>query len=138
MNTKKFLIAGIAGGIIYLLLGWLIYGMLLRDFMKTTISGVDRGDAIVYWALIIGNLLMGFVLSYVVNRSRTASAIGGIKVGAVVGLLFAAGFDLVTYATTNLATPAQVIADVAAFTVLSAIAGAVVGLVSRSGAIATA
>jgi len=83
---------------------------------------------------------MGFVLSYVVNRGRRmlASPRAGIKAGMIVGVLFASGYDLVTYATTNLATPAQVITNIAAFTFVSAIAGAVVGLASRPDAVVAA
>ncbi|HEY2727733.1 MAG TPA: hypothetical protein VGI61_11205 [Parafilimonas sp.] len=138
MNTTKFFIGGIAGGIVYFLLGWLIYGMLLSNYMKSVVPGVDRGDAMVFWALIIGNLLMGFVLSYVLNRGGGASAGSGIKVGAVIGFLFSAGFDFVMYGTTNLITLHQLAADVVAFTVLSAIAGAVVGLVSKPRIVTTA
>ena len=139
MNTRKFLIAGILGGIVYFFLGWLIYGMLLNDYMRSSVAGVDRGH-INYVALVIGNFSMGFALSYVLNRGRRALASprAGIKAGTIVGLLFAAGYDLITYATTNLATPAQVITNIAAFTVVSAVAGAVVGLASRPDAVATA
>jgi len=44
MNTRKFLIAGISGGIVYFLLGWLIYGMLLNDYMRSSVAGVGRGN----------------------------------------------------------------------------------------------
>jgi hypothetical protein len=131
MNTKKFLIGGIAGGIVYFILGWLVYGMLLRDFMKSSIDGIDRGDSMIFWSLILGNLLLGCLLSYVINRTGAASVSDGLGTGAVIGLLFAAGFDLIMYGTTNLISLSQVAADVAAFTVISAIAGAVVALVSR-------
>jgi hypothetical protein len=32
MNVKNFIIGGIVGGIVNFLLGWIIYGMLLKDF----------------------------------------------------------------------------------------------------------
>jgi hypothetical protein len=34
MNTNKFLIGGIIGGIAYFLIGWLVWGMLLMNFMN--------------------------------------------------------------------------------------------------------
>jgi hypothetical protein len=131
MNTTKFFIGGIAGGVIYFFLGYLAYGILLANYMQSFVSGVDRTDAMVYWALILGNLLFGFVLSYVINRSGGASVTGGLVTGFVTGFLFIAGFDFVMYATTHLISLHQVAADTIAFTIISSIAGAVVAIVSR-------
>ena len=133
MNTSKFFIGGIAGGVIYFLLGYLIYGMLLANYMHShsPMQGVDRSmDTLVYWALIVGNLLFGFAISYAVNRGG-ASVTGGLATGFVIGFLFSAGFDFTMYATSHSISLHQVAADVAAFTVISAIAGAVVGAISR-------
>ena len=131
MNTKKFFVGGIAGGIIYLLLGYLIYGTLLRDYMKPLVDGVDRGDNEIFWSLIVGNLLLGFLISYVLNRLGVASVSDGLTTGAVTGLLFSSGYDLLMYGTTRLASLSQVAADIAAFTVISAVAGAVIAMVAR-------
>jgi hypothetical protein len=131
MNTKKFFIGGIAGGVVYFLLGWLLYGMLLSDFMKSS-AGIERAqDSMIFWSLILGNLLLGFLLSYVLNRSGAASVSDGLGTGFLIGLLFAAGFDLIMYGTTTLVSLKQVAADVATFAVISAIAGAVIALVAR-------
>lgn len=136
MNTTKFFIGGIAGGIIYFLLGWLVYAMLLANYMHSPVSGVERGDAIVYWSLILGNLLLGFVLSYVINRSGAVSVASGLGAGFITGFLFISGFDFIMHGTTHLITLHQVSADVIAFSVISAIAGAVVGIVSKPRVIA--
>lgn len=131
MNTRKFFLGGIAGGITYFLLGYLIYATLLRDYMRPLVDGVDRGDDEVFWTLILGNILLGFLISYVLNRSGVASVSGGLTTGAVTGLLFASGYDLIMYGTTKLVSLSQVAADVAAFTVISAVAGAVIAMVAR-------
>src|SRR5690242_16357464 len=131
MNTTKFFIGGIAGGVVYFLLGYLAYGVLLANYMQSFVSGVDRSmDSLVFWALIVGNLLLGFAISYVVNRSG-ASVANGLASGFVVGFLFSSGLNFIRYATTHAVSLHQVAADVAAFTVISAIAGAVVGAISR-------
>ena len=33
MDTKKFVLAGLIGGVAYFFLGWLVYGILLMDLM---------------------------------------------------------------------------------------------------------
>jgi len=131
MNTRKFLIGGITGGIVYFLLGYVIYGMLLRNYMKPYVAGVDRGDNLIFWAIILGNLLMGFLLSYVLNRANVSSIADGVVTGAVLGFLITSGFDMLTYGTTHLMSSKQIVLDAAASAVLSGIAGAVVAMVAR-------
>jgi hypothetical protein len=130
MNTNKFLIGGIIGGIAYFLLGWLIYGMLLMESMKSPIAGVDRApEEMVLWALILGNLLTGFLLSYIFSKSGVASIAAGITTGAVTGLLMSSSYDFVMYGVTNLFGTGfkLLLMDVAVFTVISGIVGAVIG-----------
>jgi hypothetical protein len=46
MNIKKVAIGGLAGGIVSFLLGWLIYGMLLVDYMTNNYSqAINRAEA---------------------------------------------------------------------------------------------
>jgi hypothetical protein len=130
MNTNKFLIGGIIGGIAYFLLGWLIYGMLLMDFMSSnTMAGVYKTEAdMVWWALIVGNIFSGLVLSYVLNKSGVSTASGGASVGAMLGLLITLAFDLTMYGTSNIFTSMTgLCADVAASIVISAIVGGIIG-----------
>ena len=135
MNTTKFFIGGIAGGVTFFLLGYLAYGILLANYMHSFVPGVDRSmDTLVYWALIVGNLSFGFAISYAVNRTSTSVA-GGLATGFMIGFLFSAGFDFTMYATTHSISLHQVAADVIAFTIISAIAGAVVGAICKPRAI---
>ncbi len=133
MNTKKFLIGGIVGGIVYFLLGYLFYGNLLSDFfMKNagSATGVSRAmDQFVWWALALGNVLGGCLLSYVFVKSNVNSVASGLATGAVVGVFTSGSYDLIMYATSNLMTTRGVLGDIGTFTVMSAITGAVVGWV---------
>ena len=132
MNSQKFVVGGIAGGIVNFLLGWLIYGMLLKDLMASSVaSGTMRADSdMIWWALIVGNLAMGFLLAYVIGKGGVASAGKGAATGFVVGLLVCLGYDLIMYATSTVMTSLKgVAADVAGTAVMFAISGAVVGWV---------
>lgn len=131
MDIKKLAIGGIVGGILFFLLGWLIYGMLLMDFMKNhpgVISGYDKAEPDMLY-LIIGNLASGFLMAYIFVKAGINSLMGGLITGAVVGLLMAASMDCIMYATTNLVSKNMMMADVLAATAMSAIVGAVTGLV---------
>ena len=132
MNTNKFLVGGIIGGIANFLLGWLIWGTLLMDFMNEHTSEVGKAamrgeENMIWWALIAGNLLYGLLLSYILNKSGTASASAGATAAAVFGLLFAGAVDLYIYAQMDLWDTTAIAVDVAANTVVTAIVGGIIG-----------
>lgn len=140
MNSKKILIGGLTGGIIYFLLGYLFYGNLfLNFFMKNagTATGVSRAmDQFVWWSLVLGNILGGCLLSYVFVKSNVKSAGSGLVTGAVIGFFTSASYDFVSYGTTNLVTTTGLLGDIGIFTLMSAITGAIVawvcGLIGKS------
>ena len=133
MSTKRFLAGTLAGAVVFFFLGYLFYGLLLQNFMKEnagTATNVQRDmNNYVWWALIAGNILMGALLSYVINKSNAASAQSGLKRGFIVFLLIGASMDMVMYATTNLSTYKAMGADIATMAVMGGIAGAVTGWV---------
>ena len=131
MNSQKFLVGGIVGGVLYFLLGWVVYGMLMKDFFAANLNapGTMRADAdMIWWALIVGQLAGGFLLAYIIGKANAASAGGGAAVGFVVGLLVGISFDFTMYGTSTILVSLKGIgADVAVFAVMSAIAGAGAG-----------
>ena len=137
MNSKNYFLAGILGGIVYFLLGWLVYGMLLMNYMEENAGlalGVNRVEML-FWSIGLGSLLYGFFLSYIfscVGQVKTAAA--GAKSGAWVGFLVAGAIDFTMYGTTNISTLNAVAVDILAATVLASITGAVVAWVLGAGA----
>jgi hypothetical protein len=131
MNSQKFIVGGLVGGIAYFILGWLIYGMLLKDFMAANFSTSMRPDAeTIWWALILGQLAAGFLTAYVIGKAGATTAGAGAGVGFVVGLLVCLGFDLTMYGvSTTISSLKGLAADVAASAVISAIAGGAIGWV---------
>ncbi len=133
MNMKKILIGGIAGGVAFFLLGWLCYGILFKDLMAAgagTATGVERTDEEMNLAAIfIGNLMWGFLFSIVFSWSKHDGLMSGLFMGAVVGLLMNGGSDFIMYGTSNLMTMTGTLIDIAVGTVLSTLAGGVIGWV---------
>jgi hypothetical protein len=134
MNTKKFLIGGITGGVAFFLLGWLVYGILLMDFMTShsnSTAGVFRPMAdMIWWAMIVGNLAMGLLLSYVLSKAGITSLSAGFTTGAVVGLFWAVAVDCMMYAQVNLYDTTAMAADIAASIVVTGIVGGIIGWVN--------
>ncbi len=133
MNTKNVLISGIAGGIAFFFLGWIIYGMLLMDYMTSVcpvIPGLNRPESeFVWWALIASNLLSGLFLAYIFDLGKISGWLNGAKTGAIVGFLMSTTWDLSFYSMTNMISRQGMIADVAAGTVMTALGGIVIGMV---------
>ncbi|WP_163710600.1 hypothetical protein [Mangrovibacterium lignilyticum] len=136
--TKKILLSGIAGGVIFFLLGWLFYGMLFADFFENnagTAIGVYKNDTeISLLLLFIGNLAWGFLLATIFGCWGTIkSAMDGTSKGFILGILMGLGIDLSMYATSNLMNFTAVVVDICIFGIVTAIAGAVVGAILSSG-----
>ena len=133
MDIKKLVIGGITGGILYFFLGWLVYGNLLAEFMKThpgTVTGVERAMEDMNWMyLVIGSLLSGFLIAFIFVKGNVDSLMNGLVTGVILGLLMSAAFDTIMYATTNIISKKMMLADVLASGAVSGIVGAIVGLV---------
>lgn len=126
---NKIVIAGIAGGVIFFLLGWLVYGIILMDFMSEN-SGLPPSlqkkmpDLL---PLAIANLAWGFLFALLLGKWSSYLTIGqGATRGALLALLVALFIDLSIYATTTIFNVNCLIADILAMTVIGAIGGAAI------------
>ncbi|MBS1667413.1 MAG: hypothetical protein JST58_08555 [Bacteroidetes bacterium] len=130
MNIKKLLLPGIAGGVVFFLLGWLIYGVVLMDFMKAhtgLVSAVDRPpNQMLFPYLFLGNLFSGFMFPYIFLRASVSKWMDGLIMGGILGFLISASYDCITYATTFLTSRSAMAADIVGYTIMSAVAGAIV------------
>lgn len=132
MDIKKFLIGTIIGGLLFFLLGWLIYGNLLMNYFHHNsgkIGHVDRPTPEMLY-LIVGNLLQGATFAYIFTRLKISSLGDGLVTGGIIGFLMGAGVDFIMYSTTFVLSKKAIMADVIAFAIMCAIVGAVLGLIS--------
>ncbi len=100
---KKPLIATVAGGIAFLLLGGLIYQVILAGFYEANLGsavGVMR-EMPIWWALGVGQLGLAAVVTYVFLRADVTTAMDGLKTGAIFGLLFGIALAFELYGVTN-------------------------------------
>ena len=133
MNTKKILLGSFAGAVTYFLLGWLIYGMLLMDYMTNScpnIPGLNRNESeMLLWVMFISNLLSAFLMAYIFDLAKISGWMNGMKQGAIIGFIITAAFDTGMYAMTFMLTKNWLMIDVLASTVMAAIVGAGVAAV---------
>ena len=135
MKNKNYFLAAIVGGITFFLLGWLIYGVVLMEFMNAN-SGLsadvfekfNRTEAeFIWWALILANVASGFLIATILSWAQMTSLAAGAKAGAIIGLLIAVSFDFLFYSMTNIFTTTSLVVDIIASTVMTTIGAAIIG-----------
>lgn len=132
MDTKKFLMASVAGGVTLFVLGGLIYGLALKDFADAN-SAITMPDQPVWWSMILAQMAMGGFVAYIYgNWAQISTFVSGARAGAVIGVFIGAGtgFDL---ASLGIITETFAAVDVFLWAVRFAVAGGVVGHVLGMG-----
>ena len=126
MNTKTFLIAGLVGGIVDWLVGWLFYGILLVDFFP---QPQDSTKTMV--CILAGCLTFGFFISYIYNKwAKISTAKTGAKAGAIIGLFMGLNASLFNMALVKGVTYERFALDLFVSIVIAVIVGAVVGIIN--------
>ena len=133
--TKKLILATLAGSVVQYLLGWLIYGLLLGNFMNshtTHYEGLmkDMNTGSFMILIFISGLVMSFILSFIFQRwAKFENLLAGLTGGMILGFFIALSYDLSSLAMENLISVSAMIADVIANTVVVGIVGAVIAWV---------
>jgi hypothetical protein len=131
MDSKKFLIGTLVGGITFFILGYLIYGKLLMNFfMQHSIApsgSMKTMDELVWWALILGNLATGAFLTYIFLKIGNVNSFGsGASIAAAIGFFVGLSDGLVRFATENTSDMTGVFTNVLVGIVMMAITGGIV------------
>ena len=129
MNTKKIVVGSLAGGLAYFLLGWVVYGILMKDYCATNLNqtGMRKEEEMILWAIGVSNIAFAMLLALIFSWSNTSSILNATKMAAIIGLLVSISIDLSFYAMTTLyQSRSIIIVDVIVNTILTAIVGAIV------------
>jgi hypothetical protein len=128
METKKIVISGIVCGIANFFMGWILYGMLFKNYFETqSMTGMSKGMPDFPY-LIAGNLAFGFLYALVIGKWANSSSVGdGLGKGILLGLLLALAYDLTMFSTTNMMSLNLVWIDILISTIMGAVTGAIVG-----------
>lgn len=135
MNTNKVLLSGFAGGIAYFLLGWLVYGILLKDMMMSkdlpaeTLQAVAR-EPMAMWAMATGCFMYGLLFALIFGRWAGIKTLGtGFTAGALIAFFFSLSMSLMMYAQMKTVSLNVAIMSPFVDAVLGGIVGGVVGWV---------
>lgn len=129
---KKLALATLASGITGFLLGWVLYGMALMDFMTantTSYEGLMKEEPAI-WVYLISNLTGGFLLSWIFSKwANHTDFMSGFKSAAIIGASICFAYDIVFWGTMNWMNGTALVVDVLAGTFLYGIMGGVAALV---------
>lgn len=125
MKIKNFLAAGIVGGIVDFLLGWLFYGILFKDHFS--------GEPANMLFIALGCMTFGFFLSYIfIKWASISNFITGAKAGAVMGLFIGLYSNFFMRSNSLEVDYKNFGLDLVITIVMSAIVGAVIAAINGS------
>ena len=130
MNTNKWLIAGIVGGVVSFIAGFIIWGLALDAFAQANMgsaTGIRKEEMGDMWAVVVGALASGFLVALIFSWANIKTPAAGAKTGAIIGLLLGININFIMFGTTNVTTLPLAVVDTLAYGVLYVAIGAVVG-----------
>ncbi len=136
MDTKKFLTSTLVGGIAFFFIGYLFYGVALMGFFAEHAGGgpAKTMEEMVWWALILGNMAQGALLSYIFLRwANISSFAAGASAAAILGFFMGLGMNMIRFATSNAFDLTASLVDVGVAAALNGLAGGIIGAVLGMG-----
>lgn len=126
MKTKNFLASGFAGGIVYFLLGWLLYGILFKDYLPSQAEESMQ----VMLMIFLGCLTYGFFIAYIFGKwAQISTALTGLKAGIVIAIFISLFYNFFHMAMNPDSDFMYFAMDTLLTIISSAITGAVIGMI---------
>ena len=133
MSLARFLVATIAGAVVLLFLGFILYAVLFTGFFA---ANAEQGaasvakDPPVMVFIYLSELVLAALLCLVIGCWAKVSGAGaGFRTGAVFGFLLSLSISMMFYGTVNYMNLQATLLDVVLTTVRISLAGAVIGIV---------
>ncbi len=127
---KKLIISTIVAAVVLLLLSWLGYGVIFKDYFTRLRVFMRDEKSIIWWALIVGYIIQAFVLSYLYMKTYKGESPfkEGFLYGIALSLLIALPYIFFIWSTYQV-TYRSAIADGVFMGIRLVIAGIVIGLI---------
>lgn len=129
MNTKKFILASLAGGIVTFLLGGLWHAIILADFYETHSAALARPEPNMIMVA-LGSLVIAVLMAYTypIGYKGGSAVKEGFRFGALIGLIWVLPVSLIFSGVWNYPLVA-VIVDSAWHIVEQGVVGIVIALI---------
>ena len=141
MNTKKWLLGGLASLIVMLVLSFLWYQVIMGGFYKEKTADVARVQMeTTHWlALVLGYLFLAFLMSYIypIGYKGGSPAKEGLRFGIIVGLLVWLCANVILFAVYKLLL-VGIVVDILYHVVEQGVGGIVIAFIYGKGPAAKA
>ena len=122
MNSKSFILAGLAGGVTDFLLGWLLYGIVFSQYFPEQMTNM--------LFIALGCLTFGMLLSYIFVRwANITTLVGGLKAGTTIGFIVGLMNNFFMRANSEIVDYENFAIEMVISLIMGGIVGAVVGMV---------
>jgi hypothetical protein len=130
---KKFLITGLVTTLVMFLINTIVFVVFLRDFFLAHpavslefMKQLHRESSqVIPWAVIIGLVSIGFLITTVIKWSGAKTFTSGLKSGFIFAFLFLGSVDFGLYASSNYFSEASLFVDFFVGSVSIGISGAI-------------
>ena len=123
MNLKKFIIGGLAGGVVNYLLGWLFYGVLFTEQFPSDAEEMNM------LFIVLGCMTFAFMYAYIFDQWASIGTLkGGLAAGAILGLFLGLWGNFFMNGQTLDPDYAIMALDVAITVVMGSLTGAAIGV----------
>ena len=135
MRVIRFLVAVIAGTLVLLVLGFILYAMVFTGYFAANAepgAGAVAKDPPDMLFIYLSELILAALLCVVIGCwAGVSGMVAGFRTGAVFGFLLSLAISMMFYGTVNYMNLQATLFDVVLTTVRVAVAGAVIGMVLR-------
>ena len=128
--NKQTLLAIVVGFVVSFLLGWLVYGTMLMDYMGAhSLAGFNKTEEEMSFAgIMLGTLAMVVLFTLLLSKMGATDLKKGAIAGLWIGFLVTLSYDSYFWAGTHLYNDMEVICvDVIASSLMNAVSGGVIG-----------
>ena len=136
MKTSKIILGGLAGSVTFFFLGWLVYGILLHNFMLSNYNNCTMRpmEDMVWPAIIVSNLFTGFLLALAISRTGIKTTLQGLLMTAALGFLITSAMDFSMYSmSTAFLNAKALMLDIIVGTLMYGIVGFIESLIMVPG-----
>lgn len=127
VNMTRCALASVAGGLVYFVLGWIVYGMIIQD--------PGAAEEPILWSIGVGSVFLGAVLALVLGWRGSTGPADAFKAAAGFGVLLglAVGFSLMGTMEASGLDTWTVLRDTVIGALMYGVVGVVVAKVLRGG-----
>jgi hypothetical protein len=103
MDTTKLLTGTLAGTVTSFIVGFLTFGLLLKDYAAANHMDGFTKDPPDYLWLVIGHVVFAFLVTYIFLKwAGISTAVSGAKAAFIIGILFSLGINCFLHGESNI------------------------------------